>query len=646
MNYSCIICVFTIILAFSSVSILAQQPYFGVGTNACSSQDNSTSAFGYFCNGVNRTCQSYLTFRSQPPFNTVSSISSLLGADPLQLSQLNSVSRNATFDTNQMVLVPVTCSCSGQFYQSNTSYVIRKDDTFLTIAMSTLQGLSTCHAINAENNDQANNLVLGSRINVPLRCACPTKNQTDDGTKYLLTYLVASGEFVAFISDKFGVDFRETLAANTPLSENAPTIFANTTLLVPLLNQPSSSQVAGPAPPPPPSTTATPPVVPVSDNNSKKTWVYVVAGVVGGLVGLSLLGVVIFFLCFRKRQKKADPQFASESFEAVEKPSNKKIEEESEELLESLSSIAQSVKVYKFEEVKAATDNFSPTCLIKGSVYRGTINGDFAAIKKMSGDVSKEINLLTKINHFNLISLSGICFHDGHWYLVYEYASNGPLSDWICHHNGDQKSLSWTQRVQISLDVATGLNYLHSYTSPPHVHKDLNGSNILLDGDLRAKIANFGLARSADGQEGEFALTRHIVGTQGYMAPEYLENGLISPKLDVYAFGVLLLEILTGKEVSALYEGSSTNLAEVLIPVLHDEDTKENLSNFIDPSLQGKYPAELAIAMARLINNCIMKDPSHRASTDEIVQSLSRIMTATHSWEKSFSTSGSPHRLP
>lgn len=274
------------------------------------------------------------------------------------------------------------------------------------------------------------------------------------------------------------------------------------------------------------------------------------------------------------------------------------------------------------------------------------INGDFAAIKKMSGDVSKEINLLTKINHFNLISLSGICFHDGHWYLVYEYASNGPLSDWICHHNGDQKSLSWTQRVQISLDVATGLNYLHSYTSPPHVHKDLNGSNILLDGDLRAKIANFGLARSADGQEGEFALTRHIVGTQGYMAPEYLENGLISPKLDVYAFGVLLLEILTGKEVSALYEGSSTNLAEVLIPVLHDEDAKENLSNFIDPSLQGKYPAELAIAMARLINNCIMKDPSHRASTDEIVQSLSRIMTATHSWEKSFSTSGSPHRLP
>ncbi|KAM3363606.1 lysM domain receptor-like kinase 4 [Capsicum galapagoense] len=646
MNYSCIICGFTIILAFSSLSILAQQPYFGAGTNACSSQDNSTSAFGYFCNGVNRTCQSYLTFRSQPPFNTVSSISSLLGADPLQLSQLNSVSRNATFDTNQMVLVPVTCSCSGQFYQSNTSYVIRKDDTFLTIAMSTLQGLSTCHAINAENNDQANNLVLGSRINVPLRCACPTKNQTDDGTKYLLTYLVASGEFVAFISDKFGVDFRETLAANTPLSENAPTIFANTTLLVPLLNQPSSSQVAGPAPPPPPSTTATPPVVPVSDNNSKKTWVYVVAGVVGGLVGLSLLGVVIFFLCFRKRQKKADPQFASESFEAVEKPSNKKIEEESEELVESLSSIAQSVKVYKFEEVKAATDNFSPTCLIKGSVYRGRINGDFGAIKKMSGDVSKEINLLTKINHFNLISLSGICFHDGHWYLVYEYASNGPLSDWICHHNGDQKSLSWTQRVQISLDVATGLNYLHSYTSPPHVHKDLNSSNILLDGDLRAKIANFGLARSADGQEGEFALTRHIVGTQGYMAPEYLENGLISPKLDVYAFGVLLLEILTGKEVSALYEGSSTNLAEVLIPVLHDEDAKENLSNFIDPSLQGKYPAELAIAMARLINNCIMKDPSHRASTDEIVQSLSRIMTATHSWKKSFSTSGSPHRLP
>ncbi|XP_055803917.1 lysM domain receptor-like kinase 4 [Solanum dulcamara] len=645
MNYSHLIFVFTIILASSSVSILAQQPYFGTGTNDCSIQDISNSAFGYLCNGVNRSCQSYLTFRSQPPFTTVASISSLLGADPFQLSRLNSVSQNATFNTNQMVLVPVTCSCSGQFYQSNTSYVVRKDDTLLNIAMITLQGLSTCHSIIAENNEPANNLVLGSRINVPLRCACPTKNQTDDGTKYLLTYLVASGEFVSFISDKFGVDFRETLAANR-ISEAAPTVLPNTTLLVPLLNPPLSSQVTGPSPPPPPSTTSTPPSVPVSESSSKKTWIYVVAGVVGGLVALCLLGVVIFFLFFRKREKKADPQFVSGSFEADEKPLNKKVEEESKEFLETLSSVAQSVKVYKFEEVKAATENFSPTCLIKGSVYRGTINGDFAAIKKMSGDVSKEINLLSKINHFNLISLSGICFHDGHWYLVYEYAANGPLSDWICHHSGEQKSLDWTQRVQVSLDVATGLNYLHSYTSPPHVHKDLNGSNILLDGDLRAKIANFGLARSADGQESEFALTRHIVGTQGYMAPEYLENGLVSPKLDVYAFGVLLLEILTGKEVSALYEGSNTNLAEMLIPVLHDEDAKENLSNFVDPSLQGKYPAELAIAVVRLINNCIMKDPSHRPSTNEIVQSVSRIMTATNSWEMSFSTSGSPHRLP
>ncbi|KAJ8546096.1 hypothetical protein K7X08_018679 [Anisodus acutangulus] len=645
MNYSHLIYVFTIIVASFSVSILAQQPYFGTGTNACNSQDNSTSAFGYFCNGVNRSCQSYLTFRSQPPFTTVAQISSLLGADPLELSQLNSVSQNATFDTNQMVLVPVTCSCSGQFYQSNTSYVIRKDDTSLKISMDTLQGLSTCHAINNENNEQADNLILGSRINVPLRCACPTKNQTDDGTKFLLTYLVASGEFVSLISDKFGADTNATLAANR-ISVNLPTIFPNTTLLVPLLNPPLSSQVVGNSPPPPPSTTSTPPTVPVSDNSSKKTWVYVVAGVVGGLVALSLLGVVIFFLFFRKRKKNADPQFVSESFEAVEKPLNKKVEDESEEFLESLSSVAQSVKVYKFEEVKTATKNFSPACLIKGSVYRGTINGDFAAIKKMSGDVSKETNLLSKINHFNLISLSGICFHDGHWYLVYEYAANGPISDWICHHNGDQKSLNWTQRVQISLDVATGLNYLHSYTSPPHVHKDINGSNILLDGDLRAKIANFGLARSADGQEGEFALTRHIVGTQGYMAPEYLENGLVSPKLDVYAFGVLLLEILTGKEVSDLYEGSNTNLAEVLIPVLHDEDAKENLSNFIDPSLQGKYPAELAIATVKLIDNCIRKDPSRRPSTDEIIQSISRIMTATHSWEMSFSSSGSPPRLP
>ena len=366
----------------------------------------------------------------------------------------------------------------------------------------------------------------------------------------------------------------------------------------------------------------------------KKTWVNIVVGVVAGIVLLLLFGSIVFFKFFRRPRNKTDPIAVSESlsFEAREKP----LKEEQHEFLESISSIAQSLKVYKFEELQSATDNFNPSCQIKGSVYRGMIRGDLAAIKKMDGDVSNEITLLNKINHFNVIRLCGICFNDRHWYLVHEYAVNGPLTDWIYNKNDDMRILVWTQRIQIALDVATGLDYLHSYTSPPYVHKDIRSSNVLLDSDFRAKIANFRLARSAEGQDCQFTLTRHIIGTKGYMAPEYLENGLISTKLDVYAFGVLMLEMLTGKEVAALYEGENKHLPDVLVAVLHEGDGKEKLRDFIDPSLNGNYPPlELAIVMIRLIDSCLKKAPASRPDMVEITQSLSRTLAASLAWELS-----------
>ncbi|PSS30798.1 LysM domain receptor-like kinase [Actinidia chinensis var. chinensis] len=611
-------------------SIHGQQPYIGKATTICDSRDNSTSVLGYTCNGLNKTCQAYLTFRSQSPYNTISSISQLLGSDPSQLSRLNSVSNTATFDTDKLVLVPVNCSCSGQYHQANTSYVVQPGDTYLIIANNTFQSLSTCQALQDQNNIPASNLSVGTRISVPLRCACPTTNQVDAGINFLWSYLVAWTQDVPGISSILGVDKDAIIEANE-LSPQDPVIFPFTTLLIPLQNPPTVSQTIAPPPPPPPP----------SSNSNNKTWVYVVIGVVGGVGLVLVIGGTIFFMFFRKSKKNVDPIIASsENFEAIMKPSEKKLEEESAEFLENISTIAQSLKLYTFDELKSATENFSPNCWIKGSVYLGTINGDFAAIKKVNGDVSKEIEVLNKINHFNLICLSGVCFNDGNWYLVYEYAKNGPLSEWIYHNNSDQKFLNWTQRVQIALDVATGLNYIHNYTSPPYVHKDLKSSNVLLDGDYRAKIANFGLARSAEGQEGEFALTRHIVGTKGYMAPEYLENGFISTKLDVYSFGVLLLEMLTGKEVSALYEGVNTHLSEVLSSVIHEEKGKENLGGFMDPSLQGNYPAELAVLVTGLIDSCLTNAPSGRPGMDEIVQSLSRIMTTSLNWELSKTASG------
>ncbi|EEF29110.1 lysM domain receptor-like kinase 4 [Ricinus communis] len=623
----------SIFLAFCCLLIHAQQPYVAKATTNCT--NTADSALGYSCNGLNTSCQTYLTFRSQPPYTNVTSISTLLNSDPSQLSAINSVSETATFDTNKLVIVPVNCSCSGDYYQANTSYVVQAKDAPFFIANNTFQGLSTCQAINDQNRRQTVDIFPNEILHIPLRCACPTKNQTDAGIKYLLSYLVTWGDTVSAVSVKFGGNTGRSLEANG-LSEQTPTIYPFTTLLIPLENPPTSNQTI--SPPPPPASSPPPPPSTDTPNNgsSSKKWVYVLVGVLAGIVFTLGLVTIIFYALFRRSKRKPEPIIVSESFEAQEKSLNKKLDEESQDFLDSISSIAQSIKVYKFKELEAATDNFSPSCWIKGSVYRGYISGDYAAIKKVNGDVSKEIELLNKVNHFNLIRLSGVCFSGGHWYLVYEYAANGALSDWIYYSNNEGNFLSWTQRVQIALDVATGLNYLHSFTSPPHIHKDIKSSNVLIDSDFRAKIANLAMARSTEGQDGEFALTRHIVGTKGYMAPEYLENGLVSTKLDVYAFGILMLEMVTGKEVAALYTEENLNLSDILNDVLSKEDGQQSLKQFVDPSMEENFPSEISLfMMVRMIDSCLNKNPADRPAMDEISQSLSRILTDSLSWESS-----------
>ncbi|KAK9061835.1 hypothetical protein SSX86_019019 [Deinandra increscens subsp. villosa] len=623
-----------ILLISPQILIKAQQPYIRKLNTNCGIRNASTSVLGYACNGINRSCQAYLTFRAKPPYNTVASISNLLNANSTQLSQLNSVSESFTFETGETVLVPARCSCLGQFYQANATYVIRSGDTPFLIANDTFEGLSTCHAIRAQKSNLSVNIYTGSRLTVPLRCACPTEKQAASGVRYLLSYLITWGQYVSSISAIFGTETGLTLEANE-LSELDSNIYPFTTLLVPLENPPSRSQTIAPPPPPATSPPPSPPPPPPATSANDHKWIYMLVGIFGGIVLTFVIGLCAFWFCFLKRRKTTPPMVASasQSFEAVEKPGEKKLDvDEDSEFMESLSSIAQSLKLYKFEELKSATQDFSPDCLIKGSVYQGTIKGELVAIKKMHGDVSNEIRLLNTIHHHNLIHLSGVCFNDGHWYLVYEFAVNGPLSDWIyCNALSSNKLLSWMQRLQIALDVANGLDYLHCYTTPPYVYKNLESSNILLDSDFRAKITNFDLARSAEGQEGQFALTRHIVGTRGYMSPEYLENGLISTKLDVYGFGVLLLEIVTGKHVSDLYQMVNKNLSEVLDDVLEEDNIEgnEKLTDLIDQRLQGSYPPQLAMAVVKLIDGCLDEDPSARPDMNEAAQCLSRILTTS-----------------
>ncbi|XP_010417120.1 PREDICTED: lysM domain receptor-like kinase 4 [Camelina sativa] len=587
----------------------AQQPYVGVSTTDCSVSDNSTSVFGYSCNGLNRTCQSYVIFRSTPPFSTVSSISSLFSVNSSLLSSLNAASTSTSFPSGQQVIIPLTCSCSKDNSQSNLSYTIKQDDSYFAIANNTLQGLSTCQALEKQNNVSSQSLLPGMKIVVPIRCACPTAKQVnEDGVKYLMSYTVVFGDTVDIISNRFGVETSKTLEANQMSFDNSE-VFPFTTILIPLQNPPSVSNSSSltPPPPPPPTPSVSPPLSP-DGGKSKKTWIYVLAGVLGGALVLVVTGAVIFCLV-KKKPKTQEETRNLDSFTGKKPPRSY----QEFDPLDGLSGmVVESLKVYKFHELQSATSDFTSSSSIGGSGYIGKINGDGAMIKKIEGNASEEINLLSKLNHLNIIRLSGFCFHEGEWYLVYEHASNGCLSDWI---HTTKSLLSLTQKLQIGLDIATGLSYLHNFADPPYVHRDLSSNNVFLDIEFRAKIGNLGSARSTTE---DFVLTKHVEGTRGYLAPEYLEHGLVSTKLDVYAFGVVLLEIVTGKEASELKKE------------IDEGNAIEEILN------RGRLlPEGLVSFVVKLVVDCLKKDHLNRPSMDEIVLSLSKILTATQNWEES-----------
>ncbi|KAF3786610.1 LysM domain receptor-like kinase 4 [Nymphaea thermarum] len=595
--------------------VLSQQPYVGSLTTACENTNVSTSLFGYSCNGKDRSCPTFVIFRSTSPYKSVSSVATLLSSNRSKLAQVNGVSLSSIFDDKRQVIVPVSCSCTGIYYQHNSTYTIQGGDTYFSVANNTYQGLSTCQASQSQNSYPATKLPVGSEIIVPLRCACPTKQQISAGVKYLLSYLIVSGDIVDSISRRFGVTTDSTLNANG--LEKDSTIFPFTTLLVPLQNEPLVSQTITPPPPPPSST---PP--PNPEKKKSKTGLSVGIGV--PVTVILILGLALFF--FKKKKKVPSEDVIRE--ESEERYLKREVKGDSilvDELLTGVSDLRHSLKVYKFEELQAATNNFGEVCRIQGAVFRGVFEGDIAAIKRIDGDASTEIDIVKKWNHFNLIRLSGVCFHQGYSFLVHEYAQNGSLKDWICGRDG--LHLNWIQRVQIALDVASGLQYLHYYANPPFVHKDIKTSNILLDGDFRAKISNFRLARSVKGKEEEdFVLTRHVAGTRGYLAPEYLENGLISPKLDVYAYGVVILELVAGKE-------ATESMKQALTAKL--EHKSQEIADFMDPHLQSNYPTELASLVMKMVEGCLMKDPSSRPSMDEIVSSLTRMLAVSLAWKSS-----------
>ncbi|XP_057790603.1 G-type lectin S-receptor-like serine/threonine-protein kinase SD1-1 [Salvia miltiorrhiza] len=214
--------------------------------------------------------------------------------------------------------------------------------------------------------------------------------------------------------------------------------------------------------------------------------------------------------------------------------------------------------LFKFATIMAATEGFSLDNLIGeggfGPVYKGNLSaGEEIAVKRLSTtseqgikEFKNEVILIAKLQHRNLVKLLGCCIEGEERMLIYEYLQNKSLNYFVFDQNG-RTVLTWPKRFDIIMGIARGLLYLHQDSRLKIIHRDLKTSNILLDGDLNPKISDFGLARIF-GEGQSIATTRRVVGTYGYMAPEYAIDGKYSVKSDMFALGVILLEIVSGKK--------------------------------------------------------------------------------------------------
>ncbi|KAL0431575.1 UNVERIFIED_CONTAM: protein LYK2 [Sesamum radiatum] len=350
-----------------------------------------------------------------------------------------------------------------------------------------------------------------------------------------------------------------------------------------------------------------------------KMWmigVYIAIGIVGLLACLAIGAAFFFIHC---KRKKEDPIKNGDS--------------ELQQL--------NADENYTFEELQKATEDFSLSNLIEGSVFHGRLKGKNLAIKRVPSDVISKIDyeiIQERIHrHPNTIRLLGTCLTDSpDSYIVLEYAKNGSLKDWI-HGGLAIKShfiascncfLTWNQRVKICVDVATALQYMHHIMNPSYVHRNIKSRNIFLDEDFSAKVGNFGMA-NCSGQEAEDQESYQTAWNKGYLAPEYLSEGIISPSMDVFAYGVILLEVLSGKPPITRDEdkddGSLIKLSDEIKQILQSEDAEE-LREWIDGALGENYSFDGAVMMANLARSCVEDDPCSRPNAGEIVEKLLRLV--------------------
>ncbi|CAH2055398.1 unnamed protein product [Thlaspi arvense] len=576
---------------------------------------SSAEEEGYVCLSNLQKCNTFAILRA-------SSLSSHLGHDQLRF-------------------IPIDCRCNGRIFEAHLFKSCVKGDTFRSVSAS-LQGLTTCLSIREKNPQVSeDSLDENVKLRLAIRCSCPEEGVSN--ARLLVTYPVSDGDSVSSLAVQFNTTEDAILSAN-----NKSGVVPLTPALIPLDHKPVLDSL--PRPGKSVSQNAT------LENRQKKTsskkkrskmklMIAVSSAIAGVCVLITLM--VLGYLHWKKETRlqtqswisNKDPETRQLSL-SIRTTSDKKISFEGSQdgsVLDSQNTVGTTtprkpvLEIYAFQELEKATENFSSSNHIKGSVYFGSLKGKDLAIKQVSADAMKrfDFGILNDQSHYynhNLIRVLGTCFRETHQgsYLVFEYAKNGSLWDWLQNKLAIKNQfiescycfLAWKQRIKICHDVAIALKYMHRIN---YVHGSIKSRNIFLNEDLRGKVGNFGMSKCA---RDELAAEENIL------------EGSKSPATDVFAYGIIVMEVLSGQTPEMLLgsQGPETSLGtqEACVPewkrlrrVLGE---KEMLREVMDSTLGESYSADSAYEMASIARDCTAEEPELRPSAAEVAERVSRLV--------------------
>lgn len=310
------------------------------------------------------------------------------------------------------------------------------------------------------------------------------------------------------------------------------------------------------------------------------------------------------------------------------------------------------IKRFTIRELQIATSNFSPKNILGqggfGVVYKGYLpNGTVVAVKRLrdpnfTGEVQfqTEVEMIGLALHRNLLRLYGFCMTSEERLLVYPYMPNGSVADRLRDTGQEKPSLDWSKRMHVALGAARGLVYLHEQCNPKIIHRDVKAANILLDESFEAVVGDFGLAKLLDRRESH--VTTAVRGTIGHIAPEYLSTGQSSEKTDVFGFGILLLELITGLKALDAVNGQVQK--GMILDWVRNLYEGKRLESLVDRELKGCFDAEELEKVVEIALRCTQSSPNLRPKMWEVMKVLEAIAGQSQSTQQDESQSGSNHQ--